>query len=98
MAHNFAQRLIGAGVLELRVQYGIDGVMTKPRAEAVLPPEARKNRTLAGRGLAVEIELRGPPGHHSIFKFHVRADEGITALRIAHDVVGFQFEVSRLLQ
>src|SRR5467141_4177583 len=46
----------------------IDEVFALQRPEAILPAEAREHRAVVESSLAVQVELRGPPGGCAIFK------------------------------
>src|SRR5260370_35272080 len=64
-------------VLILDIQDGIDEVFALQNSEAILPSETCEYRAVVERGLAVQVELRGPPGCRAVFEF---APEGMEVI------------------
>src|SRR6266849_10144580 len=81
MTNNFQESFVGAvNVLELHIKNRIDPMLAQQRTEAVLKPEAGKDRALSGRGLAVKIELAGPPGIHAILQLYGATEKAVARL------------------
>lgn len=78
MAHDFAQRLVGADILELDINHGINAMLAQQRAKAILPAVAGKDRTVMPGYLPVEIELRRPPRLHPVFQLRGGTEKAIT--------------------
>src|SRR6185437_10808296 len=99
VANDLKKRFVGAGdALELDVEDGIDDVFLHQRAKAVFEAEAGIERGILGGGLAIEIELGGPPGPDAVFEL---TDGGAVALALAglgEGGFGLDFEVSGLFE
>src|SRR5260370_33769151 len=52
----------------LDVEHRIDEVFALQGPKAILPAETCEYRTVVEGGLPVQVELRGPPGGHSVLK------------------------------
>ena len=96
---DFFQDLVGAaGLLVFDVENGIDEVLALEKAEAVLPAEAGEDGAVAESGLAVEVELGGPPGGRAVFEL---GPEGVKVVAAALGAEGgevLDFEAARLLE
>jgi len=65
----FFEDLVGAVLVFIfNIKDGIDEVFALQKTEAILPPEAREQRAVVESGLAIQVELRGPPGGCAVFK------------------------------
>ena len=73
VADDFKEGFVGAGdAFVLDVEDGVDEVFAHQGAEAVFEAEAGEDGGILGGGLAVEIELGGPPGAGAVFEFDGR--------------------------
>ena len=60
--------------------------------------EAGEQSGIGGRGLAVDIKLRGPPGLYAVFEFGGGGAEAVAALRASESGFRLDFEVSGLFE
>src|ERR1700675_3896091 len=80
VAFAFFEDLIRAVlVFILDIKDGIDEVFALQKPEAILPAETREYGALVERGLAVQIELCGPPGGCAVFKLGPEGMEVVAA-------------------
>src|ERR1700719_1051100 len=76
----FFEDLVGAVlVFILNIKDGIDEVFALQKTEAILPAEAREQRAVVESSLAVQIELRGPPGSCAVFELGPEGVEVVAA-------------------
>ena len=99
VADDFEDGLVGAGdVFVLDVEDRVDDVVAHERADAVLDAEAGKDGRILRGGLAIEIELGGPPGADAVFEFQGGGAVVGAAVGAGQGGFGFDFEVAGLLQ
>src|SRR5712664_1276079 len=78
VAFDLFQDLVGSVLIFiLEVENRIDEVFALQNSEAILPSETCEYRAVVERGLAVQVELRGPPGCRAVFEF---APEGMEVI------------------
>ena len=92
-------RLVGAGgVLVLHIEDWVDGVVAHERPDPILNAEAGKNGGILGCGLAIEVDLGGPPGAGAVLELYCRSSEVGAAIWFTEGGFGFDLEVAGLLQ
>src|SRR6476646_5992331 len=99
MAFALFEDFVGAAlVLVFQVEDGIDEMLAFQDAEPIFPAEARKYSGIAKSGLAIQVELGGPPGCGTILELHPIGVEVVAAALGAEGGEIFDFEVPRLLE
>src|SRR6266436_1233241 len=77
---DFFEDLVGAVlVFILDIKDRIDEVFALQKTEAILPAEAREQRAVVESSLAVQVELRGPPGGCAVFELGPEGVEVVAA-------------------
>src|SRR5260370_4834677 len=71
-------------VFILDIKDGIDEVFALKKTEAILPAEAREHRAVVESSLAVQVELRGPPGGCAVFAL---GPEGVEVVAASLDAI-----------
>src|SRR5882762_4007618 len=66
-------------VFILGIDDGIDEVFALQKTEAILPAEAREQRAVVESSLAVQVELRSPPGSCAVFELGPEGMEVVAA-------------------
>src|SRR2546430_7196798 len=66
-------------VFILNIEDRIDEVFARQKPEAILPAEAREQRAVVESCLAVQVELRGPPGGCAVFELGPEGQEVVAA-------------------
>src|SRR5450432_115051 len=80
VAFHFFQNFVGAaGVFVFDIDDGIDEVLALERTKAILPAEPGEKSAVVKRGLAINVELGGPPGGSAVFEFHPESVEIVAA-------------------
>src|SRR6267378_3591715 len=80
VAFDLFQDLVGSVLIFiLEVENRIDEVFALQQPETILPSETCKYRAVVKRGLAVQVELRGPPGCCAVFELAPESVEVIPA-------------------
>jgi hypothetical protein len=99
VAFDFFEDLVRAVlVFILNVEDGIDEVFVLQKPEAILPAEARENRTVVESSLTVQVELRCPPSGCAVFKL------GPERVKVVADSLGavcgeiLDFEIAGLFE
>jgi hypothetical protein len=99
MAFHFLSDLIrAADVLVLDVENRIDEMLALQDAKAVFEAEAGKDGGIAESGLAIEVELAGPPGGGAVLELHPEGVEVIAGALRAKGGEVFDFEVAGLFE
>ena len=80
VAFGFFEDLVGAVlVFILNIEDRIDEVFALQKTEAILPAQAREQRVVVESSLAVQVELRRPPGGCAVFELGPEGVEVVAA-------------------
>src|SRR5437016_2406435 len=99
MAFAFLEDLVSAVfVFILHIENGIDEVFALQRPEAILPAETGEHRAVVEGGLAIQVELCGPPGGRPVLKLGPVGMEVVAGPLGANSGEILDLKVARLLQ
>src|SRR5450755_1929388 len=95
VAFHFFQNFVGAAdVFVFDIDDRIDEMLVLERTKAILPAEPGEKSAVVKGGLAVEVELGGPPGGSAIFELHPESMEVVAAALGAEGGEVFNLEVA----
>src|SRR5450432_388580 len=95
VAFHFFQNFVGAaGVFVFDIDDRIDEVFVLERTKAILPAKSGEKSAVVKGGLAVQVELRGPPGGGAIFELHPESMEVVATALGAEGGEVFNLEVA----
>src|SRR5260370_26008464 len=99
MAFHLLEDFVRAAlVFVLEVESGVDKVFALQRADAVLPAESGEDGAVVKGGLAIEIELGGPPGGGAVFELGPEGVGGVSGALGAERGEVFDLKIARLLE
>src|SRR6185437_13056892 len=100
LAHNFLLNAAAlVDVFVFQVEDRVNGMLGGQGSKAALQAPTGEDGAVPGGGLALQVELRGPPAVYSVLQFGKGRDVGpLPAARHAGSGVHLQFEIAGLLQ